>query len=96
MNILMSILATLLISLEYFAVGFVILQVITVGGWWILGLLAYIGWLFYITTIGGVIRNLGTGLILAVAYMFGGIFTSLLAFAVLLVGAEIARWIKEK
>ena len=78
-----------LVSLESIAVGFVFFQVITIGGWWIAGLIAYLIWLLYLGSLQGALLNLFTGLVLAITYMMGGYIASLGAYAVLLILGEI-------
>ncbi len=78
-----------LVSLESVAVGFVFFQVITIGGWWIAGLIAYLIWLLYLGSLQGALLNLFTGLVLAISYMMGGYIASLGAFVVLLILGEI-------
>jgi hypothetical protein len=78
-----------LVLLESVAVGFVFFQVITIGGWWIAGLIAYFIWLLFIGSLKGALLNLFTGLVLAIAYMMGGYIASLGAYAVLLIFGEI-------
>lgn len=88
-DVMMSVIGTLLVSLEIFAVAFVVFQVITEGGWWLVGLITYFFWLLYIGTFKGAVWNIGTGLILAVSYMLGGIVASIVAYVVLLIFGEI-------
>ena len=78
-----------LVSLESIAVGFVFFQVITIGGWWIAGLIAYLIWLLYLGSLQGALLNLFTGLVLAITYMMGGYIGSVGAFVVMLILGEI-------
>ena len=50
-----------LVSLESVAVGFVFFQVITIGGWWIAGLITYLIWLLFIGSLQGALLNLLQG-----------------------------------
>lgn len=84
-----SILATIFVSLELFAVGFAFVCAITEGGWWILGLIAYAAWLLYLGSIGKAMLNLGTGIALAIAYLLGGFVASLVVYGALLLYGEI-------
>jgi uncharacterized membrane protein YjjB (DUF3815 family) len=84
-----SILATIFVSLELFAVGFAFVCAITEGGWWILGLIAYAAWLLYLGSIGKAMLNLGTGIALAIAYFLGGFVASLVVYGALLLYGEI-------
>jgi len=86
---MMSVIGTLFVSVELFAVAYVVFQAITEGGWWLVGLIAYSFWLLYIGTFKGAVWNIGTGLILAVSYMMGGIVASILAYVGLLIFGEI-------
>lgn len=86
---MMSVIGTLFVSVELFAVAYVVFQAITVSGWWLVGLIAYSFWLLYIGTFKGAVWNIGTGLILAVSYMMGGIVASILAYVGLLIFGEI-------
>ena len=78
-----------LVSLESIAVGFVFFQIITIGGWWIAGLIAYLIWLLYLGSLQGALLNLFTGLVFAITYMMGGYIASVGAYAVLLILGEI-------
>jgi hypothetical protein len=88
-TVMASILATLFVSLELFAVGFAFVGAITDGGWWIVGLIAYVVWLLYLGSIAKALLNLGTGIALAFAYLLGGLVASLVVFGALLLLGEI-------
>lgn len=84
-----SILATLFVSLELFAVGFAFVCAITDGGWWIVGLIAYAVWLLYLGSMAKALLNLGTGIALAIAYLIGGLVASLVVYGALLLFGEM-------
>jgi len=86
---LASIFATLFVSLEIFAIGFAFFYAFTVGGLWIVGLIAYAIWLLYLGSIGKVMLTLGTGIGLAIAYLMGGLVASLVLYVALLLFGEI-------
>ncbi|MBF0605223.1 MAG: hypothetical protein HQL07_16225 [Nitrospirae bacterium] len=85
-----SILVTLFVSFELFAVGFAFARAITEGGWWMAGLIAYAVWLLYLGgSIGKVMLTLGAGIVLAIAYLLGGFIASLVVYGALLLFGEM-------
>ena len=83
------ILRLIFVQIELFVAGFAFFEAITIGGWWIAGLITYFIWLLFIGSLKGALLNLFTGLVLAITYMMGGYIASLGAYAVLLILGEI-------
>ena len=77
------ILGTIFVSIEIFVAGFVFFQAITIGGWWIAGLIAYLIWLRFLG-LKGALLSIFTGLALAITYILWGYVASLAAYVILL------------
>ena len=83
------ILRLIFVPIELIVAGFAFFEAITIGGWWIAGLIAYSIWLLYSGGVGGTLWNLGISLVLAITYMMGGYIGSVGAFVVMLILGEI-------
>ena len=79
------------VSIEIFCAGFIIFKSITIGKWWLAGLITYCIILLMTGDIKGVLQNILMSLLLAISYINGGYVASLASFIIILIFGEFIQ-----